>query len=370
MLFQNSRINTINLINPEKYLTDNLIIKLNTNDNGSITNHLYYCLFLDLFSSELDSLKFSTDLEISPGFCEMTFSFQWFENNINESEKIAYMLIEKLNIEFIKTHLLKQGKEYLKTLKLRAYENKKSKFNEIHKFINEFYYKQNTEEIIDKIDDEMFLFFWNSVSINLYSNVRLAQIKKFKGDCPIYLVDRPLIKQNNETLVFDKNQDDESNQGLIIGIISTPIKMGSQENIVLQIINGLIGRFPYSRLVDKIREQENLAYYVKSRILNIQGMILITVNSEYPKEVTKQIQEEISKLNEITIKELELIKKSLIQHHSKNQDNIKNEVNLRNQYILSDPTYFENYENIINAISLINVLDTLKKIKLDLIYRY
>ncbi|GAB6482025.1 MULTISPECIES: insulinase family protein [Bacillus cereus group] len=263
------------------------------------------------------------------------------------------------------------GIDYITFLKNKSKDNLDSLSIIPNQLINNFYYSKSGDTLNIREEFNIHAFLEDS-QINVYTNLKKQFLENYHLKIQSIEFNELLRnKTGTSTLpkIIDKNNFRNDDLSGIYGLLSAPIRIGSYENIILQVINGLMGRFPYSRLIRRIRNEENLAYYVKSKIYNYHGIIVITIYSNFFDKVTELLIDEIDNLKSIEEEELALVKKSLIHHFSKAQDYPISEVNLKDQYFITNPNYYYNYKQIIESISIEDVKSMLNHLNLDAIYR-
>src|SRR5699024_202604 len=83
-----------------------------------------------------------------------------------------------------------------------------------------------------------------------------------------------------------------------------------QENyFAFQVLNGLFGGFPHSKLFMNIREKESMAYYVSSSLDTFRGMMMVQtgIQTENRDRVLQLISEQLDTLRtgDISLAEIE-----------------------------------------------------------------
>ncbi|MCU4715907.1 insulinase family protein [Bacillus cereus] len=364
-------INSINFLTPDKYSTNNFIIKINTLKYSPLVTYFHYHLLTNVLKDNICEAKVESDIQISPLYSEMIFSIQWINNNSIVSKQIVNKCIQIIQADYLKTYQNKMGIDYITFLKNKSKDNLDSLSIIPNQLINNFYYSKSEDTLNIKEEFNIHDFLDDS-QINVYTNLKKQFLENYHLKIQSIEFNELLRnKTGTSTLpkIIDKNNFRNDDLSGIYGLLSAPIRIGSYENIILQVINGLMGRFPYSRLTRRIRNEENLAYYVKSKIYNYHGIIVITIYSNFFDKVTELLIDEIDNLKSIEEEELALVKKSLIHHFSKAQDYPISEVNLKDQYFITNPNYYYNYKQIIESISIEDVKSMLNHLNLDAIYR-
>lgn len=203
------------------------------------------------------------------------------------------------------------------------------------------------------------------ISGNIDKNILEEMIKKyflnFQEKCEIRKFENKLLEKK----VSIKKEINQVN----IHIFSEIKIMDIKNNIILLIINSILGDGFSSRLFNEIREKEALAYSVYSYFefnndLNFHSIYIGTSKTKYEKalEITESV---IKKLREFGISKREFLKakNTLLSNIAENSTNYKKLSSLLNMIVSYDKVYEKNeIEEIIENIKIDEVNENLKNI--------
>ncbi|ACL69827.1 EF-P 5-aminopentanol modification-associated protein YfmF [Halothermothrix orenii] len=163
------------------------------------------------------------------------------------------------------------------------------------------------------------------------------------------------------------------NQGKLVIGFRTGITRGDKLYNALLFYNGILGRFPHSKLFQNVREKASLAYYAFSRLESTKGLLTINAgidfkNYDKAREIILKQMDEISNGN-ISSDEFEWTKKGIINNLKTMADSNKG---LVRHYLLGlINNKAESISDMIYGLRKVTVDDIVevsKNIKIDTIY--
>lgn len=147
----------------------------------------------------------------------------------------------------------------------------------------------------------------------------------------------------------------------------------SPEYAATQVFNGLFGSLPHSKLFQKVREEESLAYYVYSRMDSTKGIMQVAcgIESSDLEKVLAIIDQQLQAVirGEITEQEMDYTKKAYRRYFRYLSDDNESLIDSCMVEVsnLLEPV-FEELVDEIEAVTVADVQAVAKKMELDTIY--
>ncbi|GFH42769.1 peptidase M16 [Lactococcus hodotermopsidis] len=181
-------------------------------------------------------------------------------------------------------------------------------------------------------------------------------------------------EQANSNIVHEKTEKEEINQSILQLAYSHPVHYGDKDYLTLQVLNGILGAFPHSKLFANVREKESLAYYANSRFDTFTGFLKISagIDASNRHKALTIIREQLRALiqGDISDSELTQTKDMLRNSYFLAQDS---PTNLIEQVFIADlfPDRYlsaEKWVQALNAVSKDDVVRVAKTLKLQSLY--
>lgn len=229
------------------------------------------------------------------------------------------------------------------------------------------YYEQMLRE------DDIDIYVIGDYELNNMKNIIRANFKqppqKRQGIKPSKTVER-ISEHVKPNTVIEKQ--DVQQAKLHIGY-RTNCTFKDQDYFALQLLNGLLGGFPSSKLFLNVREKHSLAYYAASRLESHKGLIIVfsgidAKNYHQAKQIIHEQVESIKRGN-FSEEELSETKEQLTNQLLEILDHPQGTIELLYQQVLAKHSLTPN-ELIkqINQASRKDVIDVAKKLILDTVY--
>ncbi len=200
----------------------------------------------------------------------------------------------------------------------------------------------------------------------------------------IPLIEKLPFKKRNERkanlLAFEARSQSQEineiqpiNQGKLVIGYGTNTLFGDDDFVAMQLANGLLGRYPNSKIFINVREKESLAYYASSGIDSFKGVMLITagIDEKNYQQALAIIGEQVTAMKEadFTEEELEQTKQMYINELLETGDNVQGLIELHyNNVLRGKDLTLENWIEQIKQTTKQEVVTAINKIKLDTIY--
>ncbi|MEY2364030.1 insulinase family protein [Lysinibacillus capsici] len=189
----------------------------------------------------------------------------------------------------------------------------------------------------------------------------------------IVLSKENMISSINEEIKYIEHESTTKQGRLLIGF-KTGINLSSQNYIHLLVFNAIFGNLPSSKLQTEIRHKRGLAYYLRSEIEDLKGILLIHValQEENYEMVTKIVLDELNKIRDGGITEEEIqAGVNAVKHFVKSgleTPAILIDISLTGElldYQDDENKFFSRLDNI----SKKNIVDVAKEITLDTVFK-
>ncbi|MDQ0299193.1 putative Zn-dependent peptidase [Salibacterium salarium] len=171
----------------------------------------------------------------------------------------------------------------------------------------------------------------------------------------------------------EKIETDDIQQGKLHMGYRTPITFSDNRFPAAQVMNGLFGGFPNSKLFINVREKESMAYYAASRYESQKGIILVMAGIEvdnYNKAVNiiKKQLEDIKQGN-IADEDVEQTKGMVKNQLLETADNARGLIELYYQGVNANHNRsLEDWLSAIDAVTKEDVVQSASTVELDTIY--
>lgn len=315
-------------------------------------------------SSLMDKYTKKNNLkDVIDTFCEIVFN-PLVDNNHFDKDTFK-MVLDKKRVELQK--IVEESRSYAERMLYKNLNN-----NKCYSYVSD-------EKYLDNITEQ-----------SLYE-----EYKKMLEESEVSLIVcgdideeilNPIIDKINNNRKYEKEliitNDDE--KGEIKEIIDNGYGMQNILNMVMYIKNTseyelnfiaplyriILGGYSSSRLFNKIREENSLAYYSFARLEKDDSFIniIMGISKESYKKVKDLTFKIVESMKKITNEELENAKKEMINALLESQDDISNVVSREyNRQTFHLPTT-EEYINKLNSVTKKEVETFAKKIKPNLIY--
>ncbi|MCL6443439.1 MAG: insulinase family protein [Alicyclobacillus sp.] len=124
---------------------------------------------------------------------------------------------------------------------------------------------------------------------------------------------RPVAPRNQT--VHNVREEQPVNQGKLDIGLCTGLSCADEQYAALMVANGVLGGFPFSKLFVNVREKASLAYYARSSLDGLTGIVTIQTGIEVEKkaQALQIIEEQVKVLQQgqITPEELDMTKRGL-----------------------------------------------------------
>ncbi len=153
----------------------------------------------------------------------------------------------------------------------------------------------------------------------------------------------------------------------------TNIKYGDQDYFSLQMMNGLFGGFPHSKLFINVREKANLAYYAASRIESHKGLLMVMSgiddkNYEKAVNIIKE-QMELMKNGNFSDQEIEQTKAVILNQFLESIDTARGLTEVLYHNVVAHTSItLDEWQDRISKTTKQEIVDAAQKIKMDTIY--
>ncbi|MFB5660505.1 EF-P 5-aminopentanol modification-associated protein YfmF [Alteribacillus sp. HJP-4] len=196
----------------------------------------------------------------------------------------------------------------------------------------------------------------------------LFQVKSSAADTPPETVnDKVQTGENHVT------ETDDVQQGKLHIGYRTPVTFENEKFPAMQVMNGLFGGFPHSKLFINVREKESLAYYAASRYESQKGLVFVMSGIEagkYDRAVTiiKEQLEDMRK-GEFTEEEVEQTKRMLKNQLLETADSARGMVELSYQGVVSRKNRpLAEWIQQIDEVKKEDIISCAEELNLDTIY--
>lgn len=153
----------------------------------------------------------------------------------------------------------------------------------------------------------------------------------------------------------------------------TNIRYGDKDYFPLQLVNGIFGGFPHSKLFINVREKANLAYYAASRIESHKGLLMVMSgiddqNYEKAVNIIKEQMESMKK-GDFTEQEIEQTKAVIQNQFLETIDTARGltEV-LYHNVVAQNVIDLDEWQERIANTTKEEIVDAARKIEMDTIY--
>ncbi|RSL33224.1 insulinase family protein [Salibacterium salarium] len=171
----------------------------------------------------------------------------------------------------------------------------------------------------------------------------------------------------------EKIETDDIQQGKLHMGYRTPVTFSDERFPAAQVMNGLFGGFPNSKLFINVREKESMAYYAASRYESQKGIILVMAGIEvenYNKavDIIKEQLEDIKQGN-IAEEDVEQTKGMVKNQLLETADNARGLIELYYQGINANhQRSLEDWLTAVDAVTKEDVVNCAATVNLDTIY--
>ncbi|MFZ4454213.1 EF-P 5-aminopentanol modification-associated protein YfmF [Salibacterium aidingense] len=181
------------------------------------------------------------------------------------------------------------------------------------------------------------------------------------------------VNHNSRTQPREKIETDDIQQGKLHLGYRTPVTFSDSRFPALQVMNGLFGGFPNSKLFINVREKESMAYYAASRYESQKGIILVMAGIEvedYEKAVAiiKEQMEDIRK-GRFADRDVEQTKGMVKNQLLETTDNPRGLIELYYQGRNADhPRTIKEWLQAVDDVTREDVISCAETLELDTIY--
>ncbi|WP_240375373.1 EF-P 5-aminopentanol modification-associated protein YfmF [Bacillus piscicola] len=168
-------------------------------------------------------------------------------------------------------------------------------------------------------------------------------------------------------------ETDDIQQGKLHIGYRVPIRFADDEFAAMQVMNGLFGGFPHSKLFMNVREKESAAYYAASRYDSQKGLLLAFAGIEASnyKKVTSIIEQQLAELKEgsFTEESISQTKKMLKNQLLETADSARGLIDLYYQGVIGGRKRdLESWLAEIDAVTKQDITDCALNVSLDTTY--
>ncbi|MFD1705942.1 EF-P 5-aminopentanol modification-associated protein YfmF [Siminovitchia sediminis] len=224
------------------------------------------------------------------------------------------------------------------------------------------YYEQALQE------DEMDLYIIGDVDSAEVE--RYCQTIELKNRTP-QQVSKQMRAESSETKEIIERQD--LKQGKLNIGYRTNIFYGDPDYFSLQVLNGLFGGFPHSKLFINVREKANLAYYAASRLESHKGLLMVMsgIDNKNYDQAVRIIKEQMEamKNGDFSDQEIEQTKAVIQNQFLETIDTTRGLTELLYHNVVADQNItLEEWQSAIANITKDQIMEAARKIELDTIY--
>ncbi|RST75538.1 insulinase family protein [Siminovitchia acidinfaciens] len=181
----------------------------------------------------------------------------------------------------------------------------------------------------------------------------------------------PAVKENIEVKEIIERQD--LKQGKLNIGYRTNILYGEKDYFPLQLVNGIFGGFPHSKLFINVREKENLAYYAASRIESHKGLLMVMSgidDQNYVKAVNIiKEQMELMKNGDFTDEEIKQTKAVIQNQFLETIDTARGLIEVLYHNVVAHTSInLDEWQDHIANTTKEDIVNAARKIEMDTIY--
>ncbi|MFB4162727.1 EF-P 5-aminopentanol modification-associated protein YfmF [Alteribacillus sp. JSM 102045] len=171
----------------------------------------------------------------------------------------------------------------------------------------------------------------------------------------------------------EKTETDDINQGKLHLGYRTAVTFADERFPAMQVMNGLFGGFPHSKLFMNVREKESMAYYAASRYESLKGLVLVFAGieaSKYEKavEIIKKQLDDMKQGN-FTDEAVEQTKVMVKNQLLETADSARGLVDLYYQSIAAgNQRELTEWVKAIDSVTKHDVIDAAATVELDTCY--
>lgn len=153
----------------------------------------------------------------------------------------------------------------------------------------------------------------------------------------------PLNTESVETKKASTTEYQDMKQGKLHMAYETSVTNKSKDFPVMQVLNGILGAYPHSKLFTNVREKESLAYYASSSFASSYGLLFATsgVDPSQKNKAEQVIDQQIAEIQNgnITDREFTQTKSMLKNQIQEIRDSARGMIEVFDSYQEIDPNF-------------------------------